>query len=133
MTTSIQGRQLVSVEAFNAQRETLVSVKTTLAAGANYDYDIAAVLKARFDAEHASDLTPPAFDITLWNLQATQIQVYVMDNDAGSPTVGYWVDASAVCGVGFKEDGKVRVANQFTIAMDLMIRVTVIRKPFAVA
>jgi hypothetical protein len=128
-TTSIKDRVLVSVETLNAHRVLALGVKTDLAAAAQLNYDVAVILQAAHDAQYATELTPPVFDITLWDLTQTEVKVLVLDTDATSATKDFYVDAAAVASVGIKEDGKIRIVNQHTASVNLLIRVIVHRKP----
>ena len=115
ITALVKDKKLVSNATFYGYRSFPVNLKTDLAAGQAWNYDLAAVLGA-VEAEKC-DLTK------------TEIQVYVLDTDVGSATNGYYVDAGAIAGFGFKEDGKVRVVNQHTDTLSFMIRVVLYRKP----
>lgn len=114
-TPAVKDKVLVTKDTFYAYRSALVNQKLNLTSGQAWNYDIAAVLGAA-EADKC-DLTK------------TEVQVYVLDTDVGSPTNGYYVDAGAIAGFGFKEDGKIRVVNQHTDTLSFMIRVIIYRKP----
>lgn len=115
ITPVVKDKTLVTKDTFYAYRSALVNFKIDLTSGQPWNYDIVTVLGAVEAAK--CDLTK------------TEVQVFVLDTDAGSPTNGYYVDASAIAGIGFKEDGKVRVVNQHVNTQSFMIRVIVYRKP----
>jgi hypothetical protein len=132
ITTPINNRVLVSMETLNAHRVLALGVKTDLAAGAQLNYDMVVTLQAAHSAEYADEVVPPAFDITLWDLTQTEVKVLVLDTDATSATKDYYVDAAAVAVVGIKEDGKIRIVNQHSALVSLMVQVIVHRKPITV-
>lgn len=92
-----------------------INFKQNLTSGQVWNYDIVESLGATQALK--CDLTK------------TEVKVFVLDTDAGSDTNGYYVDAGAVAGFGFKEDGKIRVVNQHTDTLSFIIRVIVYRKP----
>ncbi|BAW19111.1 hypothetical protein [Ralstonia phage RP31] len=73
-----------------------------------WDYDMAAALGA---------------DASKYDLTRTEIQVFVLDNDAASPTNGFYVSALGVAAIGYKETGQVRVVNQHASTLSFIIRV----------
>ncbi len=91
-----------------------INSKQNLTSGQIWDYDIVTALGASEAAK--CDLTK------------TEVQVFVLDTDVGSGTNGYYVDAGAVAGFGFKEDGKIRIVNQHTDTLSFMIRIILHRK-----
>lgn len=102
---------LVSKAALYGRRSYLNVAKTDLTAAQVWDFDCAAALGA---------------DAAKYNLTKTEIEVYVLDTDVGSPTNGFYVPAGAVAGIGFKETGQVRVVNQHTATLSFIIRVFVV-------
>lgn len=110
----IKDKILVTKDTFYGYRSLQVNLKQDFAAAAVWNYDIAAVLAA---------------EAIKYDLTKTAVEVYVLDTDVGSVTNGYYIEAGAVAGIGFKEDGKVRVVNQHTDLLSFLIRVIVYRKP----
>lgn len=114
-TPAIKDKTLVTKDTFYAYRSLQVNQKIDLTTGQVWNYDIAATLGA--------------IEAAKCDLTKTEVQVFVLDTDVGSATNGYYVDAGAIAGFGFKEDGKVRVVNQHTDTLSFMIHVIVYRKP----
>lgn len=112
---AIKDKILVSKSTFYNNRTMQVSLKLSIAAATSWLYDTAATIGATEAAKY--DLTQ------------TEIQVYVLDSEVGSPTNGYYIDAGAIAAFGFKEDGSVKVVNQHDAALSFMIRVVLYRKP----
>lgn len=107
---NLAGATLVSKGTLYGRHGYQAEVKTSLNPTGSWSYDTAAVLGA---------------DAVKYNLARIEVDVFVLDADAGSPTNGYYVPAGAVAAYGFKEDGHVTVVNQHTAAQDFFIRVFV--------
>lgn len=116
MATSpqVKDKVLVSKDTFYGHRVLQVNVKQDMVAAAVWNYDVAAILGA---------------EAVKYDIPKTEVQAFVLDNEVGSVTEGYYVAAGAVAGIGFKEDGKVRVVNQHTGTLSFLIRVIIYRKP----
>lgn len=109
--SNLQNAVLVSKGTLYGRRAFQNVTKTDLAAGQVWDHDTAASLGA---------------NAARYDLTRTEIEVFVLDTDVDSPTTGYYVPAGAVAGIGYKEDGHVRVVNQHTATLSFIIRVFVV-------
>lgn len=90
----------------------VVKVKTTIVAGGNQDYTLAALA---------------GVNAGLYDPIATRIEVLVLDTDGTSPTNGYYINSEGVATVGIKEDGNFRVHNYFNTTRSFYISITLMK------
>lgn len=111
-TSPIKDAILVTKDTFNNARVIQANEKITLAAGGVWSYPIV--------------LDPLEYDLTL-----TEISVSMLDEDIASPTFEYYIKAPATVVVGWKEDGSLRVVNNHTDPLSLVIRAVAYHIPAA--
>ncbi len=67
-------------------------------------------------------------DASQYDLSTIEIHTKVLDTDAGSSTLNFYVDASAVVTSGFKKTGEVTVQNTTAGALTVITRIVVSKK-----
>lgn len=104
---------LVTQTSLKDENKILVQATPSIAAGASTTWDLSAIL---------------ASNAAKYDFNTIDIEVYVVDTDATSPTKGYYVRADAIAGIGFKTNGTVIVSNQYDSAQTFMVRIRVTKK-----
>ena len=110
------GSTLVTQTTLKDENKILVQATTAIAAGNSQTWNLSTIL----------DTSASKYDFS-----STDIEVYVVDSDALSPTTGYYVRADAVAGIGFKTNGMVIVSNQYSTSLTFLVRIRVTKKASA--
>lgn len=110
---NLNGAVLTSKNTTYGRRYYVKDIKVTINIGATWDYDMKTDLGA---------------NTAIFDLTRTEVEVFVVDQDSGSSTNGFWVSAIGIASVGFKEDGTVRVVNLGSANLQFKIRVFAVLK-----
>lgn len=116
-TSQLQDARLISEATLKTMlyAETLLVVNETLSLVPNtpQNYSIATLLGT---------------EASKYLMSTVQVDVFVLDSETGSPTNGFYVDASALVSVGIKTNGSVVLVNYDTTALSVLVRIRVSKK-----
>lgn len=112
----IQDAVLVSLQTFNDRHASAMSSTLTLPAGQSSNIALASRI-----------------DVALYDMRYNRITVTVLDEQAGSPTNGFYIDASAVVTVGWRpSDNTYRIVNNYNAALVLMVNIILEHKAIVI-
>lgn len=63
-----------------------------------------------------------------YDLTTVDIQAFVLDNESGSATNGYFIEGSPVIAAGFKTDGTCYLYNNHSASLTVRVRIRVSKK-----
>lgn len=84
-------------------------------------------LAANATKNYAAATLIGAANVGEYDLSTLSVELLVLDNEASSPTNGFYVDATAAAVVGIKTDGSVRIVNTYSAQLSFMVRISVRR------
>lgn len=105
---AIKDQTLVTKDALYSFRKYVVNGLAQIPANESRDFNAAEILGA---------------DAVKYDMDRLEVQVLVLDNEVGSLTTNFYIEASAVCVVGMTDTGLVRVVNTHTDQLMYWIRI----------
>jgi hypothetical protein len=104
----IKDKTLATKEALFGFRKYVVNGLVQIPAAESRDFNAAEILGA---------------DAAKYDMDRLEVQVMVLDNEVGSLTTNFYIEASAVCVVGMTDTGLVRVVNTHTDQLIYWVRI----------
>lgn len=76
-----------------------------------------------------SELMPIAAEVPLYDPATIDVKIWVRDGQVSSPMYNYDVPGDTVVATGIKPTGDVKIVNNHTSSLNVLVRVTIRRKP----
>lgn len=112
-TPPIADAVLVSLDTFNMRHAVATSTTLTLPVNQRQDIALASLV-----------------NVALYDMRQNRIEVLVLDEEVGSLTNGFYISASAVTTVGWKDSNNTyRIVNNYTTALTLKVNIILQHKP----